>query len=106
MNISLSAEYKVLLSEYSKYVLKDNFYFRVPEKWPWISEDGYEEVEIFYGLNSSEIDLRVKIEQYDILITWGMIPIGNLPGENQLCLGIKGEGKDKIFIWDYEGLMN
>lgn len=48
-------------------------------------------------------DLATLYLDYQGRISSELLPIGEDPGGNIICLGIKGERHDKIYFWDHHG---
>jgi hypothetical protein len=61
------------------------------EPWPF---DG------FYGSSKEKYSLATAIKVDKGAIPDTMIPIGHDGGPNQICLGVKGEDRDKVYFWD------
>jgi hypothetical protein len=60
-------------------------------------------VNSFYGIavgDSSDVERTMR--SFSDVIPSHMIPIGNDPGGNQICIGIKGTSLGKIYFWDHE----
>lgn len=56
----------------------------------------------FYGLCIGGVhDIERAIESFRGAIPADVIPIGNDPGGNQICLGVKGERFGKVYFWDH-----
>lgn len=61
-------------------------------------------IEQFYGVRSDDPQ-RHLATIYDIYrqrIPSDLLPIGEDPGANIVCLGIKGERRGKVFFWDHD----
>lgn len=99
-NIKLPADYKYFILNYGELVIKENFYFKPLEQTPKSPKDGYHSINIFYGLNDNDMDIRKKINQYKYEFKNKYVPIALLPGENQLCLDVNGQ----VYFWDHESL--
>lgn len=56
----------------------------------------------FYGICVGGVhDIERAIESFKDVIPVDMMPIGNDPGGNQICLGVKGDRFGKIYFWDH-----
>ena len=71
-----------------------------------ISEDeGEDTVNIFYGLHSdANYALEGNLAAYKLHIPRSMMPIGEDPGGNQLCIGLSGAERGRVYFWDHETL--
>jgi hypothetical protein len=43
------------------------------------------------------------VSTYDGRIHPTLLPIGSDAGDNQICLGIKGDVRGKVYFWDHQG---
>lgn len=93
--------YKMFLQTYSEIVFMGDVYFYSIEKLKG-SLDGRHLMGAFYGIKNSSLNLKKQIECYNGRIPSCLIPIVELPGGDLLCLGISGDKKDKVFLWDHE----
>jgi hypothetical protein len=100
--LSLPIEYKKFVVKYGGLMIDYGVYFPVLEKSPRTTSDGTRMIDIFYGLQNNEDNLRKKLEAYKDRMPSSIIPIGELPGGDQLCLGVKGDIFGKVYIWDHE----
>lgn len=96
IGVTLPREYYLFLSHNGGgYPEPDSFRFMD-------NEDG-SSVQRFYGLNRSDTyDFVKNLNLYRGRIPEGFIAIACDPGGNQICLGIKGEGRGKVYFWDHE----
>jgi hypothetical protein len=70
---------------------------------PHISKTGNGLFEAFYGGERDPHDahsLRVRAHFFANRMPNSIIPIGNDGGAGQICLGIKGNQKGKVYYWD------
>ena len=57
----------------------------------------------FYGLGSSPAnDLDWNRDQVRLRMPPELLPIADDPGGNQICLGIDGDARGKVYFWDHE----
>ena len=54
-----------------------------------------------YCLNGID-NLAEQIETFLFRMPQALIPIGERPNGDQICIGVKEESKDKIFMWYHE----
>jgi hypothetical protein len=76
--------------------------FKPKEKSPWDTEEGYQEIVTFYGLDESENGLITMFDRYAGRIPSSLFVIAEAPGGNQICIAATGEDKGKLFLWDHE----
>ena len=100
--ITLPNEYRSFLSNYGNFIVNEDYYYRAMEPSPWSPQDGFESVDFFYGLDNDKKDLKYNIRQYRDQINENVIPIASSPGDNQICIGVKGDYEGKIYFWDHE----
>lgn len=55
----------------------------------------------FYGLQNNNFNFNLLIERYKYRIPKELIPIGECPGGDQLCMGIKNKSYGKIYFWEH-----
>jgi hypothetical protein len=94
---TLPRTYKEFLCRYSVGLM--------PVTYPLIDlqPSARETIEIFYGASSDPIyDLLVNINEYRNRMPKTVIPIGSDAGGNQICLGISGTVRDKVYFWEFE----
>ncbi|GEM_PF-840965 len=101
-NITLPLEYKLFVLKYGNSYIKDNIFYKAIEKSPWTPEDGFDSLGFFYGLENDSKDLRKMIEAYLGRISDNLIPIADCDGGNELCIGVKGNSKGKVYFWNHE----
>ncbi|WP_040214222.1 SMI1/KNR4 family protein [Clostridium polynesiense] len=101
-NITLPVEYKLFVLKYGNSYTKDNIYYTAIEKSPWTPEDGFDSLGFFYGLENDRKDLRKMIEAYLGRIPDNLIPIADCDGGNELCIGVMGHSKGKVYFWNHE----
>ncbi|MCY8087239.1 SMI1/KNR4 family protein [Bacillus sonorensis] len=102
--LNLPEDYKQFLLKYGASMISDDgVYYKSLEKDTW-SEDEFQVVEFFYGLEETELDLDIqdKIDTYAERFPEGIIPIASSPFGNEICLQAKGDDTGKIYFWDHE----
>ncbi|MDQ0244738.1 hypothetical protein J2S09_002309 [Bacillus fengqiuensis] len=101
--VEFPEDFKLFLLQYGTCTFnEDDIYYRSIEKNPWTPDDGFESVEIFYGLDKDEYDIRQMIQRYSEYIPGNLIPFAESPGGNQICIAVNGNEKGKIYFWDHE----
>ena len=107
LKIQLPQQYRSFLLEYNggRPELEGfRYYSRYPGNW---SNNPYEAMDsmihCLYGINEEPwMNLRRYIRFYKKRIPSNMIPVGRDPGGNQICLGIIGPDRGKVFFWFHE----
>jgi hypothetical protein len=72
-----------------------------------LSDDGLLPFGSFYGINREENafpDLRFCAEQFKPEIPDSLLPIADAGNDDQICLGLTGGLRGKVFYWDSQGL--
>src|SRR5260221_269177 len=76
--------------------------YRPQKKSPWCRKsDGSQSLETLYGLGG-ESSLARQLKTYVNRIPHGVIPIGDVPGGNVICLAVQGRVAGKVYLWDHE----
>ena len=74
-----------------------------PNSFNFESLDYGGEVHFFYGiLRTCNYDLVEKIKYSDGRFPPNFITIACDEGGNQICLGVKGPDRNKVYFWDHE----
>lgn len=73
------------------------------EPSPWASDDGIQDIVLFYGPKGGKFGLAKAIKTFRDRLPNVVIPVAGASGGNQICLGVKGEVREKVFFWDHEG---
>ena len=72
--------------------------FKSDEPSPLNDKDGYQALDILYGLGNGENSIEQKIEQYEGELPPSFAPIGEAPGGNLICMNDAGA----VYLWDHE----
>ena len=57
----------------------------------------------FYSLkNDSNYNILENVNCYSGRIPENLLPIADSPGGNQLCIGVRGSEKGKVYYWDHD----
>ncbi|GIN66296.1 hypothetical protein J41TS2_17170 [Bacillus sonorensis] len=102
--VKLPNDYKQFLLKYgASMICDDGVFYKSLEQDTW-SEDEFQVVEFFYGLEETDLDLDIqdKINTYAERFPEGIIPIASSPFGNEICLQTKSDGFGKIYFWDHE----
>ncbi|MBF0231600.1 MAG: SMI1/KNR4 family protein [Desulfamplus sp.] len=65
-------------------------------------EDGTQSVEILYGLGENEYSITAMLNRYEGRIPYQAIPIGEIGGGNLICMCIRGDRANQIYLWDHD----
>lgn len=74
--------------------------FRSDEKSPLNDKDGYQTLEILYGLGDGKYSVRHKAAQYADELPASFVPIGETAAGNLICVASNGA----VYLWDHESL--
>lgn len=99
IGVNLPTSYQWFLSKYSLSRISA-VYPLLEVKYKDITQ---ETVEVFYGASSRESDdLFECVVGYRDRMPKSVIPIASDAGDNQVCLGVVGDVKGKVFFWEFE----
>jgi hypothetical protein len=97
----VSPTYRGLLQAIGGAVVFDKGAKYRPEKpTPLTRHDGYNSLELLFGTGSGEHSISQKIEDYKEQLPLSMVPFGEAPGGNLLCV----DKSCQVFLWDHESL--
>jgi hypothetical protein len=97
--VAMSANYRDLLLEFGGAIWFDNGARYRPESPNNLTgSDGYNDLEILFGLGNGENGIERKAAQYAGELPASFVPIGEAAGGNLICMN--GEGA--VFFWDHE----
>ncbi|QDU95706.1 SMI1/KNR4 family protein [Lignipirellula cremea] len=101
--LPMSDSFRELLLAFGGAIWFDNgARFRPQSPNPQTDEDGYNSLDVLYGLGDGEDSIEQRIEQYDGELPESFVAIGEAPGGNQICVG----GDGVVYFWDHESLRN
>lgn len=100
-DINIPKDYREFLHNYDETFFENEVTYKPIETSPWATKEGTQVFEGFYGL-SSENNLFDQIESYLNRMPDCMIPIGESPGGNLICIGVKESFMGKVYFWDHE----
>lgn len=95
--IQLPQDYVDFILTYQDKDLKYEYLYVPLECSPMTPEDGHQMVEYFF---KGELKEEIK-DMYEIFRD-NVIPIAKAPFGNLICIGVKGEYKEKIYYWWHE----
>ncbi|WP_085990925.1 SMI1/KNR4 family protein [Oceanobacillus senegalensis] len=101
-NIKLPQDYTFYLQHYGNDYIKEDYHFIPPEGLSNKIKLTPFGVDSFYGLYNDENNMEDKINFYKDLLPADLIPIADLPGGDLVCIGIKDDTQNKIYIWFHE----
>jgi SMI1-KNR4 cell-wall len=97
--LRLAPSYRDLLIAVGGGIVFDKGARYVPETvTPFTKADGYNSLELLYGLGNEQYSLTHKILEYNEQLPQFVIPIGEAPGGNLLCVNQSGS----VLLWDHE----
>lgn len=96
--LSFPNEYKEFILSFDEIFFENEIEFKPIKPSPLTTHEGKQYFDSFYGLNS----LSEQIECYESRIPNCLIPIGECPGGNLICLGVKEVALGKIYFWNHE----
>lgn len=100
-DINIPKDYREFLLNYDETFYENEVTYKPLETSPWTSKEGTQVFEGFYGL-SSENNLFYQIEGYLNRMRDCMIPIGESPGGNLICIGVTESFIGKVYFWNPE----
>lgn len=80
--------------------MKNIVCFHPKQASPWDDESGVQEVSVFYGFGQGLDALERAYAVFGGGMPLSMIPIANAPFGNQICLGISGDERGRVYFWD------
>lgn len=101
-NIKLPQDYSFYLQHYGNDYIKEDYHFIPPEGLSNKINLTQFEIDSFYGLYNDENNIEDKINFYKDLLPADLIPIADLPGGDLVCIGIKDDTQNKIYIWFHQ----
>lgn len=71
----------------------------------YIMQSGVADIDGFYGrtAETGPVGLLEQFDYFEGRIPETMIPIADDGGAGEICLGVKGEDRGKVFYWDMRG---
>ncbi len=97
-HILLPVEYEEFLLNYGSGYVKDDYYYTALENTPLTPENGYNSADYFYGS-----DIVDNIDIFSEELNGQLLPIADAGGGDFICIGVKGEYKQKVYYWTHEG---
>lgn len=96
--IQLPQDYVDFILTYQDKNIKYDYAFVPLERSPLTTEDGYDGlIEHFF---KGELEKEIK-DMYEIFRD-NVIPIASVAGGDLICIGVKDEYKEKIYLWWHE----
>jgi hypothetical protein len=101
--LPISDSYREMLLTFGGAVVFENgAKFALDEKSPLNDKDGYQSLEVLYGLGNGKNSIEQKAAQYAGELPASFVPIGESSGGNLIC--VAGDGA--VYLWDHEGQRN
>ena len=96
----LPDDYAHFLADYGGYAFESYVEFPYLQSYPG-GERGM--FNVFFGIMpGSSYDLTGNLRTYQGRISSDLLPIGNDPGGNIICLSIVGDDRGAVYFWDHE----
>jgi hypothetical protein len=97
--LPMSDRYRELLVRFGGAIMFENGAKFIPdERSPLDGKDGYQSLDILYGLGSGRDSIERYAATYEGEVPPSFVPIGGAPGGNQICMDSQGA----IYLWDHE----
>ena len=94
-----SKSYRELLTAFGGAVIFDNgARFMSDERSPLNDKDGFQNLELLYGLGRGKYSIERQHEKYADELPKSFVPIGEAPGGNLICVDDTGA----VYLWDHE----
>lgn len=100
-DINIPKDYREFLHNYDETFFENEVTYKPIETSPWTTKEGTQVFEGFYGV-TSENNLSDQIKGYLNRMPDCMIPIGESPGGNVICIGVRGSYIGKVYFWNHE----
>ncbi|MFP3812687.1 SMI1/KNR4 family protein [Bacillus pumilus] len=97
----ISSDYKSFINKYGECWIEDNVYTSLREKPVWFVGESVP-VELFYGLEQNDYDIREAIKTYKEQLSEQIIPIADADDGDLICLDVSEINQGKIYFWDHE----
>jgi hypothetical protein len=95
----VSDRYRELLTTFGGAIMFENGAKFIPdERSPLDGKDGYQSLDILYGLGSGRDSIERYAATYEGEVPPSFVPIGGAPGGNQICMDSHGA----LHLWDHE----
>ncbi|WP_238322775.1 SMI1/KNR4 family protein [Gorillibacterium massiliense] len=91
-----------LPEQYRSFLLEFNGGRPIPKLFKISDEQGPDILRMFFGIGEMYNNLAENIHIYEDRLPIGLMPIGNDPGGNVICIGTDEEYYGKIYFWDHE----
>jgi len=103
LQFTVPEEYIEFLKDFPRTgVFDKNVFFAGIEPSPWAS-DGVEQLEVLYGsCGQASNDISSVRKQYLDQIPENLLAIGQVAGDNMVCIDLSGSSFGKIYVWDHE----
>jgi hypothetical protein len=103
LQIIFPSDYKIYLLNYDEHFFANSIRFKSIEPSSGKYKQGNQIIGGFYGVISKyDETLLGQIKCYYNRMPTSLIPIGECPGGNLICLGVKGEFIGKVYFWNHE----
>ena len=101
--LPVSDSYRELLLAFGGAVVFDKgAKFTPDEQSPLNDKDGYQSLEVLFGLGNGKGSIEQKAKQYAGELPASFVPIGDASGGNLICV----DGNGVVHLWDHESQRN
>lgn len=100
--IKLPYDFAFYLQHYGNDYIKEDYRFIPSIELPQKIKQIQFEIDSIYGLNNDENKIDDKIKFYKDILPIGLFPIADLAGGDLICMAMKGDNQNNIYIWFHE----
>lgn len=95
----IPATYQEILTEFrGAVVFEGGARFATDEVSPLNDKDGFQDLEIIFGLGRGKHSILHEMERYEEQLPPSFVPIGGAPGGDLICVDKHGA----VYLWDHE----
>ena len=95
-------DFAFYLQHYGNDYIRENYRFVPSIELPKKIKQTQFEIDSIYGLNNDENKIDDKINFYKDILPVGLFPIADLAGGDLVCMGMKANKQNNIYIWFHE----
>jgi hypothetical protein len=101
-HVRLPDVYRAFLLAYGASTFENGAVFHADVPSPMADPEGAETFGSFFGLRPGPCDIRLALQRYRGRIPDSMLPIGDLPGGDLLCISWIGADSGAVFRWSHD----
>jgi hypothetical protein len=92
-----------LPEDYRNFMLRYNGGQPVPKSFNFPESESGSSVGVFYPIKKDGTNsLQFVMQQFEGRVPEELLPVAGDMFGNQICLGLEGENRGKVFFWDHE----